>query len=78
MPKEIKDLKLFLEIIRGEKKNTPPPKRITIKKVKGVTKMKLRTPKYLYTFIEKDPSKAAKMIQAIPPSLQKVNIPKLK
>ena len=25
-PKEIKDLKLFLEIIRGEKKNTPPPK----------------------------------------------------
>jgi hypothetical protein len=49
---------------------------ITIKKVKGVTKMKLRTPKYLYTFIEKDQNKANKMIQAIPPSLQKVMIPK--
>jgi hypothetical protein len=38
--------------------------------------MKLRTPKYLYTFIEKDQNKANKMIQAIPPSLQKVMIPK--
>ena len=29
-PKEIKDLKKFLEIIRGEKKENPPPKSMQV------------------------------------------------
>merc|ERR1712060_821627 len=51
MPKEIKDLKEFIKMMRREKPHLPKPDKITIKKNKktGVTKLKLRTPKYLYT-----------------------------
>ena len=51
MPREIKDLKEFIKIMRREKKNLPKADKITIKKNKktSITKFKLRTPKYLIT-----------------------------
>ena len=74
MPKEIKDLKEFIKMMRREKAYLPKPDKITIKKNKktGVTKLKLRTPRYLYTHTVDDRSKADKIMQSIPPNLKKV------
>ena len=73
-PKEIKDLKEFIKMMRREKAYLPKPDKITIKKNKktGVTKLKLRTPRYLYTHTVDDRSKADKIMQSIPPNLKKV------
>ena len=72
-PKEIKDLKEFIKMMRREKANLPKPDKITIKKNKktGITKLKLRTPKYLYTHSVDDRGKAEKIMQSIPPNLKK-------
>jgi pyridoxine 5'-phosphate synthase PdxJ len=61
-------------MMRREKAYLPKPDKITIKKNKktGVTKLKLRTPRYLYTHSVDDKSKADKIMQSIPPNLKKV------
>ena len=73
MPKEIKDLKEFIKIMRREQKNLPSADRITIKKNRksNCTKFKLRTPKYLLTLKVDDKNKAEKIMQSIPPNLKK-------
>jgi large subunit ribosomal protein L38e len=73
MPKEIKDLKEFIKIMRREKKHLPKAEKITIKKNKknSVTKFKLRTPKFLYTLMVNDITRAEKIMQSIPPNLKK-------
>ena len=73
MPREIKDLKEFIKIMRREKKHLPKAEKITINKSKKtkVTKFKLRTPKYLYTLMVNDVTKADKIMQSIPPNLKK-------
>merc|ERR1712166_1009342 len=73
MPKEIKDLKEFIKIMRREKKFLPKAEKIVIKKSKknNSTKFKLRTPKYLYTLMVGDATKADKIMQPIPPNLKK-------
>tara|TARA_B110000285_G_C14769629_1_gene443378 strand:+ start:122 stop:355 length:234 start_codon:yes stop_codon:yes gene_type:complete len=73
MPKEIKDLKEFIKIMRREQKNLPSADRIVIKKNKKSqsTKFKLRTPKYLLTLKVDDKNKAEKIMQSIPPNLKK-------
>ena len=78
MPKEIKDLKEFIKIMRREKKHLPKAEKITIKKNKknSVTKFKLRTPKYLYTLMVNDTTKAEKIMQSIPPKPQNPKTPK--
>ena len=77
MPKEIKDLKDFVKIIRKESKNLPKAKKIIIKKNKGnVTKFKLRTPKQLITYKAVGADRAEKLKQSIPADLQKVQIHK--
>jgi len=60
-------------MMRREKQCLPKPDKITIKKNKktGVTKLKLRTPKYLYTHTVLERSKAEKIMQSIPPNLKK-------
>ena len=70
MPREIKDLKEFIKIMRREQKHLPQADRITIKKNKktNATKFKLRTPKYLLTLKVDDKNKADKIMQSIPPS----------
>jgi hypothetical protein len=47
---------------------------IIIKTKNGVTKFKLRCPRYLYTTIVEDPSKAEKIKSAIPSTVQKVEL----
>ena len=61
-------------MMRREKNYLPKPDKITIKKNKktGVTKLKLRTSRYLYTHTVDDRSKADKIMQSIPPNLKKV------
>ena len=73
MPKEIKDLKEFIKIMRRESKNLPSADRIVIKKNRknNCTKFKLRTPKYLLTLKVDDKNKAEKIMQSIPPNLKK-------
>ena len=60
-------------MMRREKAYLPKPDKITIKKNRktGVTKLKLRTPRYLYTHSVDDKSKAEKIMQSIPPNLKK-------
>ena len=60
-------------MMRREKQYLPKPDKITIKKNKktGVTKLKLRTPRYLYTHTVEDQNKAEKIMQSIPPNLKK-------
>ena len=76
MPKEIKDLKEFIKIMRREKSHLPKAEKITIKKNKktSVTKFKLRTPRYLYTLKVDCRNKAEKINQSIPPNLKKEQI----
>ena len=73
MPKEIKDLKEFIEIMRRGKSHLPKSDRITIKKSKksNITKFKLRTPKYLLTLKVEDRNKAQRIMDSIPPNLKK-------
>ena len=73
MPREIKDLKEFIKIMRREQKNLPSADRIVIKKNRksNSTKFKLRTPKYLLTLKVDDKNKAEKIMQSIPPNLKK-------
>ena len=60
-------------MMRREKQSLPKPDKITIKKNRktGATKLKLRTPKYLYTHTVLERSKAEKIMQSIPPNLKK-------
>jgi len=70
---EIKDLKEFIKMMRREKNYLPKAQKITIKQSKKTqkTKLKLRTPRYLYTHTVEDKSKAEKIMQSIPPTLKK-------
>lgn len=84
MPKQIKDIKKFLQIAKSDetasKKENPNKPRVQKKKVlfiknsKKITKFKLRGSKYLYTYIVDDKDKAAKLTQSLPPGLQKIEI----
>ena len=69
MPREIKEVKNFLDIIRDK-----GCKKVTIKKNKTNTKFKVRMSKYLYTLVIKDPQKAQKLQQSLPPGLSKETI----
>ncbi|EIN05520.1 ribosomal protein L38e [Punctularia strigosozonata HHB-11173 SS5] len=71
MPKEIRDIKQFIEIAKRKdaraariKKN--PPK---TPNGKVLTKFKVRCSRYLYTLTVDDPEKAEKLKQIFPPGL---------
>merc|ERR1712166_59061 len=72
MPKEIKDLKKFISIMRREKTSEAKAEQITIMKHKksSITKFKLRTPRFLYTLKIDDQTKSDKIMQSIPPNLK--------
>ena len=92
MPKEIKDLKLFLNHLiasktsdssakkgkEGEKKQPRNKfqKRILIKKNKNVTKFKLRTSRYLYTFKANKKEVIKKIMNSIPSEVNKIDLNK--
>ncbi|ORY71700.1 ribosomal protein L38e [Pseudomassariella vexata] len=73
MPKEIADIKQFIEICRRE-----DAKSARIKKSKKApqTKFKVRCSKLLYTLVLKDSDKAEKLKQSLPPNLQIKEVPK--
>ena len=91
MPKEIKDLKVFLNHLRASKaldstkktkeaeKKQPRnkfQKRILIKKNRRVTKFKLRTSKYLYTFKANKSEVIKKIMSSIPSDVNKTDLSK--
>ncbi|CAI2382801.1 unnamed protein product [Moneuplotes crassus] len=76
MPKEIKELKDFIEIARNKNKKYPEPLKIIIKKSKDFTKFKLRLSNYLLTFKVNEEEKAKKITQSIPINLPKEEINK--
>lgn len=66
MPKEIKEIRPFLQIARRK-----DAKSVKIKRNGSETKFKIRCSKYLYTLKMTDKAKADKLKQSLPPSLQK-------
>ena len=94
MPKEIKDLKVFLNHLRApstmegsskkgkEEKKKPRnsfQKRILIKKNKknkNITKFKLRTSRYLYTYKANKSEVIKKIISSIPSDVTKIELDK--
>eukprot|EP01017_Pseudomicrothorax_dubius_P041973 TRINITY_DN678_c0_g1_i1.p1 TRINITY_DN678_c0_g1~~TRINITY_DN678_c0_g1_i1.p1 ORF type:complete len:102 (-),score=52.33 TRINITY_DN678_c0_g1_i1:153-458(-) len=93
MPKEITDIKKFLQLTKvddnkekaasgdKEKKSVSVSRHkkiLFIKKGKKITKFKLRGRRYLYTFKTQDQTKAQKVIQSLPPTLERKDIGKKK
>eukprot|EP00405_Crypthecodinium_cohnii_P001947 CAMPEP_0194762328 /NCGR_PEP_ID=MMETSP0323_2-20130528/15496_1 /TAXON_ID=2866 ORGANISM="Crypthecodinium cohnii, Strain Seligo" /NCGR_SAMPLE_ID=MMETSP0323_2 /ASSEMBLY_ACC=CAM_ASM_000346 /LENGTH=107 /DNA_ID=CAMNT_0039684617 /DNA_START=127 /DNA_END=447 /DNA_ORIENTATION=- len=66
MPKQITEIRQFLQIARRK-----DAKAVAIKKNPSNTKFKIRCSRYLYTLVMPDKSKAEKLKQSLPPSLQK-------
>ncbi|KAI9250184.1 60S ribosomal protein L38 [Phascolomyces articulosus] len=63
-PKQIKDIKEFLEIARRK-----DAKSACIKKNADSVKFKVRCSRYLYTLVVNDKQKASKLKQSLPPTL---------
>ncbi|KAI9288946.1 60S ribosomal protein L38 [Umbelopsis sp. AD052] len=64
MPKQVQDIKNFLEIARRK-----DAKSARIKKNADSIKFKVRCSRYLYTLVVKDAQKAEKLRQSLPPAL---------
>ncbi|KAJ9444206.1 60S ribosomal protein L38 [Diplonema papillatum] len=71
MPKELKDLKQFLDVC-----SRSDAKKVKVKKNAENTKFKVRCSRYLYTLVVKDKRKADKMQQSIHSSVQQEVIEK--
>ncbi|KAH6652189.1 ribosomal protein L38e [Truncatella angustata] len=67
MPKEIGDIKQFIEICRRKDAQSA---RIKKNKSTNLSKFKVRCSKNLYTLVLKDNDKAEKLKQSLPPNLQ--------
>ncbi|KAF9982338.1 60S ribosomal protein L38 [Modicella reniformis] len=63
-PKQVKEIKEFLEIARRK-----DAKSGRIKKTGNQTKFKVRCSRYLYTLVINDAAKAEKLKQSLPPTL---------
>ncbi|KAF9963276.1 hypothetical protein BGZ65_004766 [Modicella reniformis] len=63
-PKQVQDIKQFLEIARRK-----DAKSGRIKKKGSQTKFKVRCSRYLYTLVINDAAKAEKLKQSLPPTL---------
>lgn len=69
MPKEIKDIRDFLQKARRK-----DAKLVKIRKRPDTTKFKIRCSRYMYTLVVKDPEKAEKLTQSLPPGLERKDI----
>ena len=96
MPKEITDLKLFLQHLKQsqepsseskrpkhgkEEKDVQRPKtaykkQLRVKKIGKVTKFKLRTSRYLYTFKTSKPVLIKKITGSVPSTIQQIDVDK--
>ncbi|KAG0341828.1 hypothetical protein BG000_007883 [Podila horticola] len=68
-PKQVQDIKQFLEIARRK-----DAKSGRIKKNGSQIKFKVRCSRYLYTLVINDAAKAEKLKQSLPPTLMIENI----
>ncbi|EMF10136.1 ribosomal protein L38e [Sphaerulina musiva SO2202] len=75
MPREVTDIKSFIEICRRKDARSACIKK---NKSAGVsqTKFKVRCQKSLYTLVLKDTDKADKLKQSLPPGLTIIETPK--
>ncbi|KAJ7600858.1 ribosomal protein L38e [Mycena floridula] len=76
MPKEVRDIKKFIEIARRADASQARIKK-TASKIAGgkaQTKFKVRCSRYLYTLCVDDPEKAEKLKQSLPPGLSVVEV----
>ncbi|TBU25234.1 ribosomal protein L38e [Dichomitus squalens] len=70
-PKEIRDIKQFIDIARRKDAKAARIKKIASRVPGGKTKtkFKIRCSRYLYTLSLDDPEKAEKLQQSLPPGL---------
>ncbi|PWN95670.1 60S ribosomal protein L38-like protein [Tilletiopsis washingtonensis] len=68
MPKQITDIKAFLEVARRKDAKSARVKK-TLKAGSLQTKFKVRCSRYLYTLVVDDADKADKLRQSLPPGL---------
>lgn len=73
MPREISDIKHFIEISRRKDASSA---RIKRSKKTSAIKFKVRCQRHLYTLVLKDNEKAEKLKQSLPPSLSIADTPK--
>ncbi|CAI4210298.1 hypothetical protein SAPIO_CDS10490 [Scedosporium apiospermum] len=73
MPREIADIKQFIEICRRKDASSAVIKR---NKKSGQAKFKVRCQRFLYTLSIKDSEKAEKLKSSLPPNLQVTEIGK--
>ncbi|TFK97717.1 ribosomal protein L38e [Pterulicium gracile] len=78
MPKEIRDIKQFIEVARRKDASQARIKKIAPKVAGGKmkTKFKIRCSRFLYTLSLDDPEKAEKLRQSLPPGLNVVEVKK--
>ncbi|KAK9895333.1 60S ribosomal protein L38 [Cystobasidium minutum MCA 4210] len=85
MPQEIKDIKKFLEYARRKdatsarikvSKKSRKDAKTGLTSTVNQTKFKLRCSKYMYTLVMDDATKAEKLRQSLPPTLQVQDIDK--
>ncbi|OLN86880.1 60S ribosomal protein L38 [Colletotrichum chlorophyti] len=67
MPREIADIKQFIEIARRKDASSA---RIKRNRKSSQIKFKVRCQRHLYTLVLKDSEKAEKLKQSLPPQLQ--------
>merc|ERR1711939_1243343 len=73
MPREISDIKNFIEICRRKDASSA---RIKRNKKSSQIKFKVRCRRHLYTLVLKDTEKAEKLKQSLPPNLTIADTPK--
>ncbi|TVY12572.1 60S ribosomal protein L38 [Lachnellula arida] len=73
MPREIQDIKNFIEVCRRKDASSA---RIKRNKKTSTVKFKVRCQKYVYTLVLKDSEKVEKLKQSLPPSLTIADTPK--
>jgi len=79
MPKEIRDIKQFIEIARRKDASAARIKKVAPRTAGGKTKtkFKIRCSRYLYTLSLDDTEKAEKLKQSLPPGLNVVEVKKV-
>ncbi|KAI4166802.1 MAG: hypothetical protein Q9188_004768 [Gyalolechia gomerana] len=73
MPREVNDIKQFIEICRRKDASSA---RIKRNRKSQQIKFKVRCHRFLYTLVLKDADKADKLKQSLPPNLTITDVPK--
>ncbi|KAI5779485.1 ribosomal protein L38e [Geopyxis carbonaria] len=76
MPKQVHDIKQFIELCRRKDAKAARIKKSTSKGAdKSQIKFKVRCHRHLYTLVLKDADKAEKLKQSLPPGLTITDVP---